>query len=54
MLDLIEMALKANNMVFTRFDGSSTVEQRRTSIELFRNSTDVNILLVSIGSGSVG
>ncbi|KAF8245042.1 hypothetical protein K440DRAFT_424037 [Wilcoxina mikolae CBS 423.85] len=54
MLDLVEKALQTENMLFARFDGSSTIDQRKRTIELFRNDQSVNILLVTIGSGSVG
>jgi SNF2 family DNA or RNA helicase len=54
MLNLIGTALQAENMPFARFDGSSTIDQRKRTIELFRKNQSVNILLVTIGSGSVG
>ncbi|KAF8539017.1 hypothetical protein BDD12DRAFT_632714, partial [Trichophaea hybrida] len=37
---------------FARFDVSSTIDQRKRTIELFRNNQTINILLVTIGSGS--
>ena len=54
MLDLIGQALRDENIEFTRFDGGNTVEQRKIVIDIFRASPTVNILLVTIGSGSVG
>lgn len=54
MLDLIQFAFNSENINFTRFDGRSTVVQRRLAINLFRDDPTVNVLLVSVGSGSVG
>lgn len=54
MLDLIGLALASENMRFARFDGSLSIQQRKESIDSFRENPEVNILLISIGSGSVG
>lgn len=54
MLDLIGLGLASENMRFTRFDGRLTLQQREVSLGLFREDPDVNILLISIGSGAVG
>lgn len=54
MLDLIGLSLASENMRFTRFDGRLSLKQREVSLSLFREDPDVNILLISIGSGAVG
>lgn len=54
MLDLIEIALGRENMRFARVDGSMTLQQREVALASFRTDPLVNILLISIGSGSVG
>lgn len=54
MLDLIGLALEAENIRFTRFDGKSRVEQRKHAVDSFRADPTLNVLLVTVGSGSVG
>lgn len=54
MLDLIGLALVSVNMEFARFDGSLSLQQRGDSIARFREDPQVNVLLISIGCGSVG
>ncbi|ORY06709.1 hypothetical protein K493DRAFT_333021 [Basidiobolus meristosporus CBS 931.73] len=54
MLDLIEVALKENNIQFARLDGKMTRVQRSLNIEKFRDSSHVSVILVSLKAGGVG
>lgn len=54
MLDMVGLALVSENIQFSRFDGRLSLQQRKESLDLFRNDLEVNVLLISIGSGAVG
>jgi SNF2 family DNA or RNA helicase len=54
MLDLIAIALNIEQMKFCRYDGSLSLRQRDESVRCFRADPEINILLISIGSGAVG
>ncbi|KAI5843795.1 SNF2 family N-terminal domain-containing protein [Morchella snyderi] len=54
MLDLIAIALKNEQMGFYRYDGRLSMRQRDESVRCFRADPQINILLISIGSGAVG
>lgn len=54
MLDLIGVALSSERMIFCRYDGSLNIRQRDEIIHRFRTDPEINILLISVGSGSVG
>ncbi|KAH7189433.1 SNF2 family N-terminal domain-containing protein [Fusarium flagelliforme] len=53
-LDLIELALDANGIVFTRLDGSMSRTQRTTAMDRFREDNSVHVILVSIMAGGLG
>ncbi|KAH7238304.1 SNF2 family N-terminal domain-containing protein [Fusarium tricinctum] len=53
-LDLIELALNANEIVFTRLDGSMSRTQRTTAMDRFREDNTVHVILVSIMAGGLG
>lgn len=54
MMDLVEVALRQNDLRYERIDGSASDMQRREAIERFRKDADVRILLASFGSAGVG
>lgn len=54
MLDLIGIALRHKNMRFSRLDGSMNLQKREEAVTSFRQDPGINIILISIGSGSVG
>lgn len=54
MLDMVGLTLASENIQFSRFDGRLSLKQRKESLDLFRNHPEVNVLLISIGSGAVG
>ena len=53
-LDLIELALDNNGIVFTRLDGSMSRTQRTTAMDRFREDNGVHVILVSIMAGGLG
>ncbi|KAJ4011687.1 hypothetical protein NW752_008695 [Fusarium irregulare] len=53
-LDLIELALDNNGIVFTRLDGSMSRTQRTTAMDRFREDNSVHVILVSIMAGGLG
>ncbi|KAF5018355.1 hypothetical protein F66182_9666 [Fusarium sp. NRRL 66182] len=53
-LDLIELALNANNIKFTRLDGSMSRTHRTTAMDRFREDDNVHVILVSIMAGGLG
>lgn len=53
-LDALEWALSSRNMAHARIDGSLGLDQRRRAIERFQSEPDLNIILLSFGTGSVG
>lgn len=54
MLDLIGYALDTEGMRYVRLDGSMNLQKREEAVASFRQDSSVNIILISIGSGSVG
>ena len=54
MLDLIEPFLRAENLTFTRYDGSMRNDLREASLERLRNDKTTRILLCSLKCGSLG
>ncbi|KAL8832548.1 MAG: hypothetical protein Q9170_004839 [Blastenia crenularia] len=54
MLDLIEPFLRAENLIFTRYDGSMRNDLREASLERLRNDKKTRILLCSLKCGSLG
>lgn len=53
-LDSLACALSSRNMASARIDGSLGLDQRRRAIERFQSESDLRIMLLSFGSGSVG
>jgi len=53
-LNLIELPLKTRKMTFTRLDGSMQIKTRNVALELFKQSKDVNIILMSLKAGGLG
>lgn len=53
-LDLIEIALNANGITFTRLDGSMTRAARTAAMDNFRENNAVHVILVSITAGGLG
>ncbi|QDS72300.1 hypothetical protein FKW77_007338 [Venturia effusa] len=53
-LDLIQYALEANNITYTRLDGRMARKARGKAIEAFRDDPEIQVILVSIGAGGVG
>lgn len=54
MLNLIEPALRARNLKYTRYDGSMTSTKREASLDLLRNDPKCTILLCSLKCGALG
>ncbi|KAI1378424.1 SNF2 family N-terminal domain-containing protein [Hypoxylon crocopeplum] len=54
MLDLVEMALKAEGLVFARIDGSKSRQCRDSELQTFRADSTCNVLLATIGSAGLG
>ncbi|KAL8828540.1 MAG: hypothetical protein Q9191_002531 [Dirinaria sp. TL-2023a] len=54
MLDLVQVALNRSGFKSQRVDGSRTSEQRKFSLEAFRDDHQYTILLASIGSTGTG
>lgn len=53
-LDLIEFALKDNDITFTRLDGSMSRKARTQAMDNFRDDNSVHVILVSIMAGGLG
>jgi SNF2 family DNA or RNA helicase len=53
-LDLIELALKEENILFTRLDGSMTRQARTAAMDKFREDNSIQVILVSIMAGGLG
>lgn len=53
-LDLIEFALKAAGITFTRLDGSMSRKARTQAMDAFRDDNSVHVILVSIMAGGLG
>ena len=53
-LDLIQYAFEANNITYTRLDGSLSRKARGAALENFREDPDIQVILVSIGAGGLG
>ncbi|KAK6504470.1 hypothetical protein TWF506_002665 [Arthrobotrys conoides] len=54
MLDLVEVALRNNEIGFTRMEGSLTTNERKERIQTFRNDPNCRVFLSTLGSGSTG
>lgn len=54
MLDLIEMALQAEGILYERVDGSMPRSGRDRALNAFKQDPACNILLATIGSAGVG
>ena len=53
-LDLIEMALNAAEIKFTRLDGSMSRTARTAAMDRFREDDSIHVILVSIMAGGLG
>lgn len=53
-LDLIEVALNANEIPFVRLDGSMSRTARTVAMDKFREDDSVHVILVSIMAGGLG
>ncbi|OCK85547.1 hypothetical protein K432DRAFT_318094 [Lepidopterella palustris CBS 459.81] len=54
MLDLIEIALRANGFIFQRIDGQKSLDQRIRALDVFNNNLACTVMLASIGSVAEG
>ncbi|KAF8466382.1 SNF2 family N-terminal domain-containing protein [Kalaharituber pfeilii] len=54
MLDVIELALKAEGIQYLRLDGKTSSNQRGAIIDAFQNGSDASVFLISINSGCTG
>jgi SNF2 family DNA or RNA helicase len=53
-LDIVESVLNGRGMSYTRIDGDSSVEQRIKAVERFQTDLTIKIMLLTLGTGSVG
>lgn len=53
-LDLIQIALTANNVSYIRLDGSMSRKNRAAAIDDFTNNPKTTVILVTIGAGGLG
>ncbi|BCS05336.1 DEAD/DEAH box helicase [Aspergillus luchuensis] len=53
-LDIMAELLRHHDIAFARVDGSMSFSQRQQAFQSFKTSSDVNILLMTIGTGAVG
>ena len=53
-LDLLQIALEANDIGYVRLDGKMSRPQRNTALETFRDDPSVTVILVSITAGGLG
>jgi non-specific serine/threonine protein kinase len=54
MLALIKDKLKAEDIPFVYFDGSSSSAQREAAINTFQNDHDCRVFLISLKAGGIG
>jgi non-specific serine/threonine protein kinase len=54
MLSLIREKLKALNVPFEYFDGSTSATERERAIQNFQNNDDCRVFLISLKAGGVG
>ncbi|KAF2088966.1 hypothetical protein K490DRAFT_72630 [Saccharata proteae CBS 121410] len=53
-LDVVGSLLRTRGLPYTRIDGSLSLEQRRAVLHQFQNSSEVNVLLMTLGTGALG
>lgn len=53
-LDLIQIALKANGLGYTRLDGKMSRSARNAALDAFKNDERLCVILVSITAGGLG
>lgn len=53
-LDLIQLALEENDIVYTRLDGRMSRTARGGALDAFRNDPSIHVILVSIMAGGLG
>lgn len=54
LLDILEIPISRQGWKYTRFDGTSSVDDRTEAIERFSNDPNCNIMLISIKAGNAG
>ena len=54
MLDIIEAAIRAENLKFVRIDGKSSVEERDRRVSFFRSNDDIPVMLLTARVGGLG
>ena len=54
LLDILEIPISRQGWKYTRFDGTSSVDERTEAIERFSNDPNCNIMLISIKAGNAG
>jgi len=53
-LDIVAMLLQRNDIAFLRVDGSTLVRERENALEMFNSCTNISVLLMTLGTGSIG
>lgn len=53
-LDLVEVAIDAQNFIRTRYDGSMQADERYASVQNFQDNPAVEVMLVSLTAGNAG
>ena len=53
-LDLIQIALEDNDVLFARLDGKMSRRNRNAALDAFKNDPDVCVILISITAGGLG
>jgi SNF2 family DNA or RNA helicase len=53
-LDLIQIALEANNIKYSRLDGSMSRKNRAAAIRTFTNDREITVILITVGAGGLG
>ncbi|EXJ84581.1 hypothetical protein A1O3_05251 [Capronia epimyces CBS 606.96] len=53
-LDAIQKGLEEQEIIFARIDGTSSIEQRREAIKTFQEDSSTLVMLLTLGTGSVG
>jgi SNF2 family DNA or RNA helicase len=54
MLLLVEKAFNDYNISYSRFDGTLSLKARKKVLDDFQRKPDAAVLLMTLGSGSVG
>jgi SNF2 family DNA or RNA helicase len=54
LLDLVEVPLVQKRFKYERYDGSMSMDARAEAVDVFMNSSDTNVMLVSLKAGNAG